>query len=166
MDQTRAGTVDPHPTERGKEAKSMIKTMTLVKRQSNLCMAAILTLSVLLRVAIAVYLGDEVDAPPLLTDQRSYHALGARLIAGYGFSFERDWYPFTPADTPTAHWSFLYSLFVGGIYALFGVHPLAVRLVQAVVGGLLLPWMVYRLAKVIAFHPPKGGGKEVGPVVT
>ncbi len=120
-----------------------------MKRQSKY-LAAILILSVLLRVAVAMYLGDEVDAPPLLTDQRSYHALGARLIAGHGYSFERDWYPFTPADTPTAHWSFLYSLFVAGVYALFGVHPLAVRLVQAVLGGILLPWAVYRLARSVA----------------
>ncbi len=105
-----------------------------------------------MRLAVALYLGNEVDAPPSLTDQRSYDALGARLITGHGFSFERDWYPFTPAETPTAHWSFLYSLFIAGIYGLLGVQPLAARLVQAVVGGILLPWMVYRLAKTI-FHP-------------
>jgi len=108
---------------------------------------AVLAVSVLLRVGVALYLGNMVDAPPLLTDQRSYHALGQRLLAGYGFSFDTGWYPFTPADTPTAHWSFLYSLFVATIYALFGANPLAVRLVQAVLGGLLLPWMVYRLAR-------------------
>lgn len=118
-----------------------------VKQRSNLYLAAILALSVVLRVAVALYLGDEVDAPPLLTDQRSYHALGARLIAGHGFSFDRPWYPFTPAETPTAHWSFLYSLFVAGVYALLGVHPLAVRVVQGVLGGLLLPWAVWRLAR-------------------
>jgi hypothetical protein len=110
-------------------------------------LVAILTLSVLLRVAFALYLGNVVDAPPLLTDQRSYHALGARLIQGHGFSFGKGWYPFTPANTPTAHWSFLYSLAVAGVYALFGVQPLAMRLTQAVLGGLLLPWTVYRLSK-------------------
>jgi hypothetical protein len=94
-----------------------------------------------------------VDAPPLMTDQRSYHALGARLLEGHGYSFDRSWYPFTPPETPTAHWSFLYPLFVAAVYALFGVHPLAVRLVQAVLGGVLLPWMVYRLARTV-FRPP------------
>jgi len=117
--------------------------------RSRRYLAAILALSVVLRLAVALYLGDVVDAPPLLTDQRSYHALGARLVAGHGFSFDRNWYPFTPADTPTAHWSFLYSLFVAAVYALTGPHPLAVRLIQAVLGGLLLPWMVYRLARVL-----------------
>ncbi|HOT90795.1 MAG TPA: hypothetical protein PLJ78_04290 [Anaerolineae bacterium] len=109
----------------------------------------ILLLSVLLRVAVAFYYGDVVDAPPLLTDQRSYSALGARLITGKGFSFERFWYPFTPPNTPTAHWSFLYSLFIAAVYAVFGVHPLAARLTQAILGGFLLPWMVYRLTATL-----------------
>lgn len=126
-----------------------IRMRIYVKQRSNRYLVVILVVSVVLRLAAAIYLGDEIDAPPLLTDQRSYHALGARLVAGQGFSFERNWYPFTPADTPTAHWSFLYSLFVAGIYALFGPHPLAVRLIQAVLGGILLPWGVFRLARVI-----------------
>lgn len=112
----------------------------------------ILILSVLLRVGIAFYYGDIVDAPPLLTDQRSYHWLAVQLLDGKGFSFPRAWYPFTPANTPTAHWSFLYSLMVAGVYAIFGPHPLAMRLFQAVAGGILLPWMVYRLTRTLFFH--------------
>jgi len=125
----------------------------------------ILAASVLVRVGVAFYLGDVVDAPPLLTDQRSYHALGARLLRGHGYSFERPWYPFTPADTPTAHWSFLYPLFVAAVYAVFGAHPLAARVVQAVIGGLLLPWMVYRLARTVfrPSSPPSGGGSPSSP---
>src|SRR5512136_3002820 len=121
-------------------------------RKSFGILLAILAISVTLRVGVALYLGDIVDAPPLLTDQRSYHALGARLVSGHGFSFDRGWYPFTEPDTPTAHWSFLYSLFVAAVYGLVGVHPLAVRLVQAVLGGILLPWLTYRLA-VRVFAP-------------
>ncbi len=121
--------------------------MTPDKAKQGGILAAILVLAVLLRVAVAIYLGDIVDAPPLLTDQRSYDALGARLITGHGFSFDRGWYPFTSPDTPTAHWSFLYSLFVAAVYGVAGIHPLAVRLVQGVVGGVLLPWLTYRLAK-------------------
>ncbi|NLG28456.1 MAG: glycosyltransferase family 39 protein [Chloroflexi bacterium] len=107
---------------------------------------AFVLLGVLARVAIACYLGDVVDAPPLLTDQRSYHALGERLLTGHGYSFAYRWYPFTPANTPTAHWSFLYPLFVAAVYGVFGAHPLAVRLAQSVLGGLLLPWLAWRLA--------------------
>ncbi|MDD3826521.1 MAG: glycosyltransferase family 39 protein [Anaerolineae bacterium] len=120
-----------------------------MKQRPSPVLVAILTLSVLLRIIVALYLGNEVDAPPLLTDQRSYHALGVRLLEGHGFSFDRNWYPFTVADTPTSHWSFLYSLLVAGVYSLFGPYPLAMRLVQAIVGGLLLPWMVYRLAATL-----------------
>jgi hypothetical protein len=121
-----------------------------MRQRASIYLIGIWGLSVLLRVGVAFYLGDVVDAPPLLTDQRSYHALGTRLIGGYGFSFDTGWYPFTPPNTPTAHWSFLYSLFVAAVYALFGIHPLAVRLVQSVLGGLLLPWAVYRLTESMA----------------
>jgi hypothetical protein len=118
-----------------------------MKEKRHLYLLAVLGLSVLLRVGVALYLGDVVDAPPLLTDQRSYHMLGARLATGHGFSFPIGWYPFTPPDTPTAHWSFLYSLFVAAVYVVFGIHPLAARLSGALLGGLLLPWMVYRLTR-------------------
>jgi hypothetical protein len=120
---------------------------TLTPGWYSRALGAILLLAVLLRVGVALYLGDIVDAPPLLTDQRSYDALGARLITGHGFSFDRGWYPFTEPNTPTAHWSFLYSLFVAGVYGLFGIHPLAVRIIQGIAGGILLPWMTYRLAR-------------------
>jgi hypothetical protein len=116
-------------------------------RKSLGILLAILAVSVTLRVGVALYLGDIVDAPPLLTDQRSYHALGERLITGHGFSFDRGWYPFTAADTPTAHWSFLYSLFVAGVYGIFGPHPLAARLVQAVLGGIVLPLTLYGFSR-------------------
>lgn len=122
---------------------------------------AILLISVVLRVAVALYLGNVVDAPELLTDQRSYHGLGTRLIEGHGFSFEKHWYPFTQAEEPTSHWSFLYSLLVAGVYSVTGAHPLAVRLVQAVLGGLLLPWMVYRLTRTVFTDPAPGTGQPV-----
>jgi len=104
----------------------------------------ILVLSVLLRVGVALYFGDWV---PPAQDDNSYSHLAARLASGHGYSFDRPWYPFTPAETPTAHWSFLYTAFVAGVYAVFGVHPLAARLAGAVLGGVLLPLMVYRLAR-------------------
>jgi len=140
----------------------------------KLLLPGILVCSVMLRMAVAFYLGDIVDAPPLMTDQRSYHALGARLISGYGFSFDKPWYPFTLANTPTAHWSFLYSLIVACVYATFGVHPLFMRLVQAILGGLLLPLAVYRLAYQVfgsvvpdesAAHTRGGQVPDVVPLV-
>lgn len=114
-----------------------------------------LVFSVAVRVGIALYLGDVVDAPPLLTDQRSYHSLAVRLAEGHGFSFATGWYPFTPPDTPTAHWSYLYSAFLAGIYLFFGPHPLAARLFQAVLAGILLPWGAYRLAGRLFSERPR-----------
>jgi hypothetical protein len=132
-----------------------------MSRREKMILYGILIISVLLRLGVALYLGNVVDAPPLMTDQRSYHALGARLLEGHGFSFDRGWYPFTPADTPTAHWSFLYSLVVAGVYGIFGVQPLAMRLVQAVIGGILLPLAVYKLGRRI-FEPVTETGVGVG----
>jgi 4-amino-4-deoxy-L-arabinose transferase-like glycosyltransferase len=53
----------------------------------------------------------------------------------------------------------LYSLLVAGVYAITGAHPLAVRLVQAVLGGLLLPWMVYRLTRTVFTDPASDTGQ-------
>jgi 4-amino-4-deoxy-L-arabinose transferase-like glycosyltransferase len=123
---------------------SQLQTMTRCTRR---WLIAIIALSILLRMAVAFYLGDVAKAPPHLVDQVSYHTLATRLLTGHGFSFDRSWYPFTAADTPTAHWSFLYPLYLAAVYSLFGVHPLAARLVGAVLGGILLPLAVYRWAR-------------------
>jgi hypothetical protein len=115
---------------------------------------AILVLSVLLRIVVSVYFGSTV---PPNQDDHSYSELAARLTSGYGFSFDRPWYPYRqPAGTPTAHWSFLYTAFVAGIYAVVGVHPLAVRLVQSLLGGVLLPWMTYRLSRRVGATHRRG----------
>jgi hypothetical protein len=124
--------------------------------QPRMALLIVLIISLLSRMAVAFYLGDVIDAPSLLTDQRSYHALGARLVEGHGFSFDRPWYPFgLQPDAPTAHWSFLYSLAVAAVYAVFGVHPLAVRVLQAILGGVALPLMVHALAGV--YFPNRPG---------
>jgi hypothetical protein len=116
--------------------------MSALTRRSAL--PIILLLAVVLRLAAALYLGDSV---PTGTDETSYSALGARVAGGYGLTFDRGWYPFTPPNTPTAHWSFLYTGFVAAIYSVAGPHPLSARLVSAIIGGILLPWMMYRLAR-------------------
>lgn len=104
----------------------------------------IIALSILVRLLAAVYLGNTTE-PDL--DEYSYSTLAARLATGHGYSFAENWYPFTLADTPTAHWSFAYTAFVAISYLLVGAaHPLVVRLLQALLGGFLEPWLVYRLA--------------------
>jgi 4-amino-4-deoxy-L-arabinose transferase-like glycosyltransferase len=105
----------------------------------------ILFVSVLLRVLAALYLGNTVQDQPGIFDQISYHNLALRLVAGYGFSFGSNWWPATAADAPTAHWSFLYTLYLAAVYTLFGPHPLVARLLQAVAVGVLMPWLLYRI---------------------
>ena len=106
----------------------------------------IFAVAVVLRLVVAVYLGDTVLPNK---DEYSYSELATRVANGYGFSFPENWYPFTPAEVPTSHWSFLYTGFVAAVYMLFGPHPLAVRLISAVSGGILLPWMAFRLARTV-----------------
>lgn len=124
----------------------------------------ILLLSVILRIAAALYLGNEVRALPGTADQISYHTLALRLLDGHGFSFGEAWWPVTGADSPTAHWSYLYTAYLVVVYALFGPQPLIARLIQAVVVGLLQPYLAYRLAQQM-FKPltlANGASLEAG----
>lgn len=111
--------------------------------------------AVLIRAGSAVYQGDAVAALPGVHDQISYDALARRVLGGEGFTFATDWWPATRAGEPTAHWSFLYTLYLSAVYWLFGPHPLAARLVQAVICGVLQPWLTYRIAQRI-FGPRTG----------
>lgn len=103
----------------------------------------------LARVAAAFYMGDAVNELPGTSDQLSYHHLALRVLDGHGFSFAENWWPVTRANEPTAHWSFLYTLFLTGVYAIFGPHPLAARLLQAIIVGLLQPWLTYKLGGLL-----------------
>ena len=118
--------------------------MVISVRTRRAIWLAVLLVSVGLRVAVALHYGDQL---PVEQDDYSYSQLAWRLATGHGYSFDRAWYPFTPADTPTAHWSFLYTAFVAGVYSIFGQHPLVVRLISGVLVGGLLPWAVYRLTR-------------------
>lgn len=112
---------------------------------------AILLFSVITRLGLALYYGNWV---PTEHDDYSYSTLGLRLATGHGYTFDRAWYPFTPAETPTSHWSFLYTAFIAAIYALVGFQPVVVRSVTAVLGGILLPWMTARLTRRLFPHRP------------
>jgi len=90
----------------------------------------ILVAAIVIRIPIALYMGDQVTVLPGIQDQVSYDALARSLLAERGYCFTENWYPFTPADTPTAHWSFTYPLYLAGMYLLTGYHPLAAPLFQ------------------------------------
>lgn len=112
-------------------------------------------MGVLLRIGSALLQGSEVQALPGIFDQISYDALARRLITGYGFSFAQDHWPLTRAGEPTAHWSYLYTLFLTAIYGLVGTQPLVARLLQAVLAGVLHCWLAWRIGRRI-------GGEAVG----
>ena len=92
-------------------------------------------------------MGNTVVELPGIFDQVSYHNLALRVTEGYGFSFGELWWPITPANAPTAHWSFLYTLYLSLIYLLFGPHPIVARVLQAIIVGILHPYIVYRIGE-------------------
>jgi 4-amino-4-deoxy-L-arabinose transferase-like glycosyltransferase len=118
-------------------------------------LTAIIFVSMLLRVAVAIYMGNQVVELPGIFDQVSYHNLALRVLGGHGFTFGEMWWPITGAGEPTAHWSFPYTLYLAGTYALFGVYPVAARILQAIIVGLLHPYITYRIGE-------KAFGKTIG----
>lgn len=122
----------------------MQKLLAWMRTPSHL-LVLIMIVSTLARLGSAVYMGDVVVEMPGTYDQISYHALAQRVLGGYGFSFAEAWWPLTPAGEPTAHWSFLYTFFLVFVYAVFGPHPLAARVIQALIFGLLQPYLTYRI---------------------
>jgi 4-amino-4-deoxy-L-arabinose transferase-like glycosyltransferase len=112
----------------------------------------IIGISVLLRIGAAVYMGDVVTDLPGTYDQISYHTLAIRVVNGYGFSFGEMWWPLTAANAPTAHWSFLFTLYLAAVYKIFGIHPLAARIIQAIIVGVFQPYLTYLIAKRLFTH--------------
>jgi 4-amino-4-deoxy-L-arabinose transferase-like glycosyltransferase len=107
----------------------------------------VLAAGVAVRVGSALVQGDAVEPLPGIHDQISYDLLARRVLDGFGFTFAADHWPATPAGEPTAHWSYLYTLYLSLVYAITGGHALAARLIQAVAVGLLQPWLTWRLAR-------------------
>ena len=110
--------------------------------------------AVALRLAAALYLGNDVSPLPGAWDQLSYDALAQRVAGGHGFTFAEDWWPATRAGEPTAHWSFLYTGLVAALYATVGHLPAVVRAVQAILVGILLPWGTFRLTRCLFGERP------------
>ncbi len=120
---------------------------TLIREGSiRRALVGVLAISLLVRLVLAFALGDHPGQMYGADDQATYDTLAQRVVAGYGFSFPRFWYPFTPANSPTAHWSFLYTLYLAGVYAIFGHHPLAARVIQVLLSGFNI-WLAYRLGR-------------------
>jgi 4-amino-4-deoxy-L-arabinose transferase-like glycosyltransferase len=118
-------------------------------------LTVIITVSIVLRLGAALYFGNEVVELPGTNDQITYHALAQRVMGGYGFTFHDHWWPATPAGEQTAHWSYLYTFYLMGVYALFGPYPLAPRIIQAVLVGVLQPLLAFLLGRRL-IHPSAG----------
>ena len=114
-----------------------------------------LAASVVIRVIAALYLGNSVEVLPGTFDQVSYHNLALRVVDGHGFTFGEPWWPATAAGAPTAHWSFLYTGYLILVYKVFGLNPVVARIIQAVIVGLLQPYLAYRIARYV-FNPVTG----------
>jgi len=110
---------------------------------TRMILIGILLASILLRLASAVYQGNEVTELPGIYDQVSYHELAIRVINDFGFSFATEHWPVTRAGEPTAHWSFLYTLYLAAVYKSFGVQPIVARVLQAVIVGGLQPYIAF-----------------------
>lgn len=114
-------------------------------KESHL-LSVVVALAVIVRVGVALIMGNDVYELPGIQDQISYDTLAQRLLSGQGYSFPAAWYPFTPPDTPTAHWSFIYPAWLALIYKTIGYYPLVARVLQATLVGIASTLLIYRLA--------------------
>lgn len=118
-------------------------------------LVGITIVAVLLRVLSALLQGNHLDTLPGIYDQVSYDELARRVVDGYGFSFATGHWPATRAGEPTAHWSYLYTLYLSTMYVVFGAQPLVARLLQAFLAGFLHTWLIWRIGNRVF-------GKAVG----
>ncbi len=123
-----------------------VVTLRGITLSARVVLASVLLMGVLVRLALAAVLGDVAEPVSGAYDQVSYDTLAQRVVEGYGFSFPTDSYPFAKANQPTAHWSFLYTLYLASVYFVFGHHPLVARLIQALLSAAVL-WLTYRLGR-------------------
>lgn len=137
------------------QIEQMEPARKLATASTKKVLVAIFIIAILLRLASAIYQGNTVVPLPGIYDQISYDGLARRVVEGHGFSFAEGHWPATLAGEPTAHWSYLYTLYLATIYALIGPQPLVARLIQAVVAGILHIWLAWRIGQRM-FGPTTG----------
>jgi 4-amino-4-deoxy-L-arabinose transferase-like glycosyltransferase len=122
---------------------------TILKRAYSISpvqlLLLIMSLAVILRLGSALYQGNTVTDLPGVYDQISYDGLARRVVDGFGFSFAEGHWPATRAGEPTAHWSYLYTLYLAAIYKVFGPTPLIARIIQALIAGIFQTLLVWRI---------------------
>ncbi len=105
----------------------------ILKDPIRLCMGIFL-LAVAVRVAFALTLEDKW----YFYDTKHYDAAARHLVRGEGFKLDYEFFGSTDYNLEP-----LYPLFLAANYALFGRHFITVRLVQALLGGLLCVLVFY-----------------------
>jgi len=106
----------------------------------------ILLLALFLRVLGAFYLGNTVSGLSGAQDEISYSMLGQRFAEGHGLTFPQNWYPWIKADAPQSYYSAAMSLFLAGVYMVFGYTPLLARLITAFFSTLIVG-LIYLLGR-------------------
>lgn len=127
----------------------------LVKNNPPVILAATIVAGIVLRLIVAMIMGNQVEDLPGLNDQITYHTLAMRVLDHQGFTFGENWWPATRANEPTAHWSFLYTFYLVFVYGVFGPNPLVARLIQVIIVGVLHPLLVYKIGTRL-FSPTIG----------
>ncbi len=140
----------------GAGRRPSVRPGTAVLAGGGHALAWILLVGAAFRVLVALYLGDTVGVVPVAYDQVHFDNVARSLLASKGFTFTRPPWPFIEPGAPTAYVSFLYSLFVAATYWLFDSHPLAGRLIQALICS-LMPWLMYGLVRRLFARPPLRG---------
>jgi hypothetical protein len=139
---------------------------TLTSIPTKTWLGTIIALGLLARLLAVLIMGDTVEVLPGIYDQVSYHTLATRLLDGHGFTFETEWWPVTQAGEPTAHWSYLYTFYLTVVYNLVGVHPIAARLLQVLLVGILMPLLTFRLAARLPVPARRWAGAELLPLLS
>lgn len=120
--------------------------ITLDRHKVNRYLFLILVVAFVTRMGAALYLGDTVSGLSGAHDEISYSMLGQRFATGHGMTFPEAWYPWIKADAPQSYYSFTISLYLAGIYRVFGYHPLVARLMTGVMSTFLV-WLLFLVGK-------------------
>lgn len=120
--------------------------ITLDTHKVNRYLFWILLIAFITRMGAALYLGDTVSGLSGAHDEISYSMLGQRFATGHGMTFPAAWYPWIEADAPQSYYSFTISLYLAGIYDLFGYHPLVARLITGSMSTFLV-WLIFLIGK-------------------
>lgn len=113
----------------------------------HLLLVLIIASAILLRLGSSFFQGNTIEILPGIYDQVSYNSLAQRLLDGHGFTFAEHHWPLTQAGEPTAHWSYLYTFYLAGVYTLVGPYPLAARVLQSLIVGVIQTYLAYRIAE-------------------